>query len=156
MQKKAEIAALYRTHADMVYRVCFTCLKGHRMYTEDALQATFLALIRCGKRFESKSHEKAWLIVTASNVCKNMLKRSHRKDVPLEPYVHAPAEAQDETLRAVLLLPETERLCIYLHYYEGYCAREIGGMINKTESTVWGYLHKGRGMLKTMLKEDMR
>lgn len=156
LHTRAEIAAIYRTHADMVYRVCFTCLKGHRMDTEDALQATFLALIRCGKRFETKAHEKAWLIVTASNVCKNMLRRSHRRDVPLEPYLHRPTEPQDETLLSVLQLPETERLCIYLHYYEGYSAREIGRMINKTDSTVWGYLHKARGMLKTMLKEDER
>lgn len=154
MQTKAEIAAMYRAHADMVYRVCFTCLKGHRMDTEDALQATFLALIRCGKHFESGSHLKAWLIVTASNVCKNMLKRSHRKDVPLDPGLHAEAPPQDETLHAVLQLPDTERLCVYLHYYEGYSAREIGGMIRKTESTVWGYLHKGRGMLKALLKEN--
>ena len=65
------MTALYRVHADTVYRVCFTCMKGHRMDAEDALQATFLALMRCGKRFESAAHEKAWLIVTASNVCKN-------------------------------------------------------------------------------------
>ncbi len=114
MQTKAEIAALYRAHADTVYRVCFTCMRGHRMDTEDALQSTFVALMRSGKRFESAAHEKAWLIVTASNICRNMLKRSHRRDVPLDAELSLAGAEQDETLQAVLALPERERLCIYL------------------------------------------
>ncbi len=155
LHTKAEITALYHAHADTVYRVCFTCLKGHRMDTEDALQATFLALMRSGKRFESAVHGRAWLIVTASNICRNMQKRRHRRDVPLEGSPQTPhCDPQDETLEAVLQLPEPERLCVYLHYYEGYSAGEIGGMIGKKDSTVWSYLHKARGKLKAALAED--
>jgi len=154
---KTEIAAAYQTYADTVYRICYTCMKGHRMDAEDALQATFLALLRSGKRFESAAHEKAWLIVTASNICKNMLKRRYRGDVPLEPELNASDDPSDgDTLKAVLNLPDPLRLSIYLHYYEGYSAREIGTMIRSKESTVWSYLHKGRGILRTALKEDMR
>jgi len=157
LHTKAKIAAAYQAHADTVYRVCYTCMKGHRMDTEDALQATFLALLRSGKRFESASHEKAWLIVTASNICKNMLKRSHRRDVPFDPELNsAKGMPEDETLQAVLGLPDPMRLCIYLHYYEGYTAREVAAMIHSKEATVWSYLHRGRGMLKAALKEDMR
>lgn len=154
MHTKAEITALYRAHADTVYRVCYACMKGHRMDTEDALQATFLALMRCGKHFDSPEHEKAWLIVTASNVCRNMLKRSHRRDVPLDADTQETGHTQDETLQAVLALPQPERLCVYLHYYEGFSAREIGSMIGKKDGTVWSTLHKGRSMLKAMLKEE--
>jgi RNA polymerase sigma-70 factor (ECF subfamily) len=151
------MTALYRAHADTVYRVCYTCMKGHRMDAEDALQMTFLALLRCGKRFEGSAHKKAWLIVTASNICRNMLKRRHRSDVPFDADAGAPqSNPQDETLQAVLALPEHERLSIYLHYYEGYSAREIGAMLRKKDGTVWSYLHRGRGRLKAMLKEDMK
>ena len=96
------------------------------MDTEDALQATFLALLRSGKRFESTAHQKAWLIVTASNICRNMLKRSHRRDVPFDPELNSTPDTPDgETLGAVLGLPDPMRLCIYLHYYEGYTGHEI-------------------------------
>ncbi len=155
MLTRSEITALYRTHADMVYRVCFTCMRGHRMDAEDALQATFLALIRSGKRFESAAHKKAWLIATAGNTCKNMLKRSHRKDVPLEMELSAAEKgANPDMLCAVLALPERERLCICLHYYEGYTAGEIARIIRCKESTVWGYLHKARARLRIALRED--
>ncbi len=157
MHTKADIAAAYHTHADTVYRICYTCLKGHRMDAEDALQAAFLALLRSGKRFESAAHQKAWLIVTASNICKNMLKRRYRGDIPLDPELNAADSTPDcETLQAVLGLPDPMRLCIYLHYYEGYAAREIAAMIRSKESTVWSYLHRGRGLLRSALKEDIR
>lgn len=149
-----EITAIYERQVDTVYRVCFTYLKGSRMDIEDAVQSAFIALLRSGKRFGSVAHEKAWLITVASNLCKNMLTRKHRTDVPFDPERHAAAEEKDETVEALMQMPENERLSLYLHYYEGYTAREIGGMIGSAESTVWGYLHKGRGMLRRMLEED--
>ncbi len=125
------------------------------MDIEDAVQSAFLALVRKGMRFKSEGHAKAWLIVTASNICRNMLKRSYRSDLELIADRHDSRDEKDETLEAVLGMPENERVSIYLHYYEGYTAKEIGDMIGKTESTVWGYLHRGRAMLRKMLREEV-
>lgn len=125
------------------------------MDSEDAVQSAFLALVRSGKRFSSGEHAKAWLIVTASNICRNMLKRSFRSDAVFDADKHESGNESDETLEAVLEMPENERVSVYLHYYEGYTAKEIGDMLGKTESTVWGYLHRGRVMLRDMLKEDV-
>lgn len=151
---KQEIEQVYRRHADTVYRVCYTYMKGHRMDLEDAVQTTFVRLMRCGKRFVDAEHEKAWLITVARNVCLNMLKKRHRKD---EALADAQIEAAPETgdvMQLVLTLPEDERIAVYLHYYEGYTAGEIGAMIGKKESTVWGYMHRGRKHLAVMLKEE--
>lgn len=150
-----EITAIYNRHVNTVYRICFTYLKGNMMDVEDAVQSTFIALMRSGKRFGSSAHEKAWLITVASNLCKNMLLRKHRKDIAFDPDRHIVPEEKDETREALMQIPEYERLSLYLHYYEGYTAREIGEMLHKTESTVWGYLHRGRGMLRSMLREDV-
>ena len=150
-----EITAIYDEYVDTVYRVCFTYLKGNRMDIEDAVQSTFIVLMRRGMNFESAAHQKAWLITVSSNLCKNMLKKSSREDVAFETERHGRAEEKDETMEALMEMPGNEALSIYLHYYEGYTAKEIGEMLHKTESTVWGYLYKGRSMLKTMLKEDI-
>lgn len=150
-----EITSIYNKHVNTVYRVCFTYLKGNMMDVEDAVQSTFIALMRSGKSFISSSHEKAWLIKVASNLCKNMLLRKHRNDIVFDPDRHIVLEEKDETKEALMQIPEYERLSLYLHYYEGYTAKEIGEMLHKHESTVWGYLHKGRGILRSMLKEDM-
>ena len=147
-----QLTELYWQHADMVYRVCFTYLKGHKADAEDATQSVFLNVIRKGVP-ENVVSVKAWLITCAVNRCKNMLRLTYRQDVPLEDR-YARADARDETLELILRLPKPQRLSIYLHYYEGYNARQIGRVLQKSESTVWGYLHKGRNTLKRQLTED--
>ncbi len=149
-----QIAATFEEHADTVYRVCFTYFKGNVMDAEDAVQTVFLNLIRSRKTFESAGHQKAWLIVTAANVCKNMLKSKRRTTAQ----VHQPQSetAVDETFGIVLELPEMYKLTIYLFYYEGYSAKEIGGMLGKRQSTVWKYLKTGRDLLRERITEEMR
>lgn len=65
-----ELVKIYNRHVDTVYRICFSFMKN-AADTEDMVQETFLKLISCKKKFTSKEHEKAWLIVTASNTCKD-------------------------------------------------------------------------------------
>ncbi|MGI5929791.1 MAG: RNA polymerase sigma factor [Pseudoflavonifractor sp.] len=117
-----EITELYETHVDMVYRLCFTILKN-RFDTEDAVQNTFIKLMHYSKPFDSPEHEKAWLIVTASNTCKDALRRASRRDEPLELQrdLLAPASADpagNTVLDAVLALPLKYRAPVYLYYYE--------------------------------------
>ena len=57
-------------------------------------------------------------------------------------------------LEAVLSLPQKYKDPIYLHYYEGYTAREIGEMLHKKENTVYSLLSRGRELLKQKLGGD--
>lgn len=54
-------------------------------------------------------------------------------------------------MEAVLSLPVKYKDVIYLHYYEGYSAVEIGKIIGKKENTVYSLLSRGREMLKGKL-----
>lgn len=144
------IEKIYEQHVDAIYRVCFTYFKGHKMDAQDAVQSTFIKLLSKTKHFESIEHERAWLIRVASNICINMLKRKHKTDEPLSETISTSDEV-DYTLSEVLKLPENIRVSVYLHYYEGYSASEIGRMLGKSDSAVWGYLHRGRKMLKQVL-----
>lgn len=73
-----EIAEIYNRHYNTVYRICFSFMKNAED-AEDMVQETFLKLISSKKQFESEEHEKAWLIVTASNTCKDELRRWKRR-----------------------------------------------------------------------------
>lgn len=92
---------MYQEHCQTVYRVAFTYMKNS-YDAEDAVQETFARLIRSGERFRSREKEKAWLIVTVSNVCKDMLRRHYRSDRALEDYRYlaAPPHEVDETMEA--------------------------------------------------------
>jgi len=134
----------------MVYRVCFTCL-GNKHDAEDALQTTFMNLLRAGQK-DSIRNIKAWLIVCAKNSCTDILRRGYRNESTLEDW-YAHTDTRDETRELLHSLPGPERLAVYLHYYERYTAAQIGKILKKSESTVWGYLHKGRKKLKQLIQE---
>lgn len=57
-------------------------------------------------------------------------------------------------LEAVLRLPEKYKNAVYLHYYEGYTAKEIGSILHRKESAVYTLLHRARNMLRAELEEN--
>lgn len=118
-----------------------------------------MKLINSDKRFESADHEKAWLIVCASNHCRDVLKSAYRAkagDMP-EDVVdeHAGGDPYDETLEAVLALPDKYKDCIYMHYYEGYKTEEIARITGRQPSTVRSHLSEARALLKGTLGGDL-
>ena len=155
-----EIAAIYERQMPTVWRVCRTYMK-RTADTEDAAADTFAALIRSSPEFENPEHEKAWLIRTASNVCKNMLRRASRRDESLEeldgngPEFAAPEEDEEtRALRdAVDRLPERCRIVVYLYYYEGYSTDEIAKLLKRPPSTVRNQLSDARKLLRERLGE---
>ena len=147
-----ELEALYRRHVKTVWNVCITLLR-RPADAEDAVQETFVRLLRSNPEFESEEHEKAWLIRTAQNVCKNDLARARRRDVPLENAADAAHSAPeiDETLAALRTLPEQYRIALYLHYYEGYSTVELAGLLRRPASSIRSDLRRGRERLRALL-----
>ena len=70
LRTNEELAQIYNRHVTTVYNVCFMYMKNPHD-TEDMVQNTFIRLMRDPTRFESEEHEKAWLIRTAINLCKD-------------------------------------------------------------------------------------
>jgi RNA polymerase sigma factor (sigma-70 family) len=129
----------------------------NRPDTEDMVQNTFIRLMRDKTVFKSEEHEKAWLIVTATNLCKDHFKHWWSKTVSLDHAAEAAVEQPfsiDSNLEKVLALPSRYKTAIYLYYYEGYSTVEIAKIMKKDPSTIRGYLHKGRKLLKMELEGD--
>ncbi len=125
---------------------------------EDILQDTLLEYFQRDREFDSEEHIKAWLLRVATNKSKNIvLNFWHRNRVSLEEYMEEVPfqEPEDRKLaEAVLSLPKKYRIIIHLYYYEDYSVREIGDVLNLTQSAVKNRLLRGRKMLKEMLKEE--
>ena len=151
-----EIAEIYSRHIRTIYRVCFAYMKNSAD-TEDAVQVTFVKMIRSGAVFESEEHEKAWLIRTASNVCKDILKAWWRRRENLEDYeqLHGTGDIEvDDTLTVVMALPDKYKTVVYLYYYEGYTSVEISEILHKPQSTIRNYLCEARNVLREQLGSD--
>lgn len=147
-----EFVEVYYRQVDTVYRICYSFMKN-RADTEDMVQETFLRLLSAKKEFENERHEKAWLIVTASNLCKDSLKKWWRKNENIEDYTYLAQEAREEdgVLEAILALPSDYKEAVYMYYYEGYSTAEIARHMRCPESTVRSRLMRARKQLKTLL-----
>jgi len=154
-----EITEIYNRNVKSVYRVCFMYMKN-KADTEDLTQTTFLRLISSGVNFENYEHERAWLIRTAVNLCKNSLKSFWNKTVAFDEALDSGNSGMyeipdpDETLKKVMALTPKLKTALYLYYYEGYNTEEIAGLMSKPVSTVRGYLHRGRSALKSKLEKE--
>ena len=141
-------------YADLVRRVCMIHLKNHTD-TEDIFQAVFLKYVTGTTEFESEEHEKAWFIRVTINACKDLLRSFFRsRTVSLEDLLEQPDQVPEdhrEVLEAVLALPDKYRDVVYLHYYEGYTAPEIGTILHKNPNTVYTLLTRARDELRKML-----
>ena len=157
MRSEQEVNRAMERHADSVRRLCLIHLKNHAD-TEDIFQNVFLKYALSSIRFESEEHERAWFIRVTLNACRDLLRRFfRRRTVSLEKLVEQPAQiAPDhrEVLEAVLALPQPYRDAVYLHYFEGMTAPQIGGALRKNVHTVYTLLTRARQRLRETLGGD--
>lgn len=142
-----------KIHSEAMFRAAYALLRS-RDDAEDAVQEAFLRLIKNDVAFRDDEHEKAWLLRVTINISKNMLKASHRKNLPLEEDIPYEGKQTDEVLPCVLALPERYRTVIHLYYYEGYSIKEIASILKLPSATVGTRLARARGLLKSTLEGD--
>ena len=153
---REEIEAIYRRQFKLVYQICLVLMKNVSD-AEDAAQTVFRKVVERGEAFRDPEHEKAWLIVTARNECRDQLKhwwRRCREDASaLDALVWE--EPEDGLVwDQVAALPDKHRLVLYLHYYQGYTTGEIANMLGDNPSTVRSRLVQARKKLKLRLEAE--
>jgi|SRR5690625_2990185 len=156
LQSNEGFIQIYHRHVDMVYRICFIYMKN-KYDTEDMVQNTFIRLMNHDITFENYEHEKAWLIRTATNLCKDHFKSWWKKRVRINNNVSDKRQETfviDGTLKKVLSLPPKYKAVIYMYYYEGYSTVDIAHILNKNESTIRGQLLTARKRLKAMIERE--
>ena len=143
---RQEAQRLAEAYADLILRLAYTYC-GHTQDAQDICQTVFLKLLEKAPAFQSPEHEKAWIIRTTANACKDLLKSHWRKTTaPLEAAAAVPAPQPEEgSLLAAV---------IYLYYYEGYSAKEIARLLGANPATVSTRLRRGRARLKALLEQE--
>ncbi len=154
--RNSQILDIYNRHVDTVYRVCYSFMKN-RTEAEDMVQETFLKLLTHPMEFESQRHERAWLIVTASNVCKDALRKWWRHPgrlTELDGAEGMTVTMENPVAEAILALPENAKTVVYLYYYEGYSTGEIAKHLRCPEATIRSRLARARKQLEKLLGGD--
>ena len=140
----------FKQYTDTVYRVAVHNTVNFSD-AEDVTQEVFIKLLETNKAFRDSEHLKAWLIRVTVNLCRDKIKKTSRETLVEDVAYKNSGEAETDILRAVKSLPENYRNTIYLHYYEGYTAKEIGRILDAKENTVLSWLSRGREALRKEL-----
>lgn len=135
----------------------------------DALQISYMkAFAHIGEQEHPESFEK-WLKKIVINECRNYL-RDNGKHIFSTVYIGGSYDdvegsdltvdiAGNEELRRTLdeilsSLPEKQRVCVNLFYYEKYSVAEIAALLGISEGTVKSRLHYGRRTLERKYKRS--
>ncbi len=163
---RLETGELIAEYWKSVYAVAYIICRN-RSDAEDAAQDAFVRYYQHRKEYESKEHIKAWLMKTAANRAKNMVRSYFRKNtVPLEDYMNSleqedspdrdliQKEERKQLTAAVMTLPEKYRIIIHLYYYSDCSGAEIAEILGLSEANVRKRLSRARVMLKEKMGED--
>lgn len=155
MNHTQQAERLANTYADAILRLSYTYLKNTHD-AQDICQTVFVKLLTHPMEFDTPEHEKAYILRMTANACKDLLRSPWRKrncslDACLE--VPAPEAPDGSVLAAVNQLPDNYRTVLYLFYYEGYQAEEIGRILGISRSAVHVRLTRAREKLKPYLEE---
>lgn len=145
-EKENEFNTAYDLYADMLYKIAYLHT-ADKDESEDILQEVFIKLLYKSPSFKDSEHKKAWLIKTTTNQCKDFLKSSRRKTLPLNDEILGEEIFDDKKLDSKY------KTVLYLYYYEDYTVEMIASTLSLSKSNVKMRLKRGRELLKNELEE---
>ncbi|HSZ14192.1 MAG TPA: sigma-70 family RNA polymerase sigma factor [Solirubrobacteraceae bacterium] len=148
---------LYARYADNIYGYVRSIVHDSHE-AEDVTQQVFAKLIHViGKYEEREVPFFAWVLRVARNLALDHLRR--QRAVPVEE-VRATGEAASDSgssqrmsdlCEALSELPRDQREVLVLRHFAGLSPTEIATRIGRTEGSVHGLHHRGRGALRAEL-----
>lgn len=153
------IEQILKEYSDLIYKLCFLNLSS-TSDIDDVFQDVFLKLISTGQKFNDPTHEKAWIIRTTINRCKDVNKSFNRKltdsiEDKIISYDEDFDKVDNQVLKAVMNLPEKYKQSVYLFFYEGYTVPDIAKLLNAKENTIYSNIHRAKAILKKQLGGDL-
>jgi len=152
-------APLYDRHGERMKSIARNLL-GNGPDAEDAVQDAFLKAFRSAEDFRGTCRLSTWLYRLVVNTCYDLLRRKKRRPVaqPLDDVISMPAAAEDHELRLSLeqslsQLGERPRTAFLLYAVEGLSHKEIGEVLEISESGSKSLLFEARRKLQRLLLE---
>ncbi|MFW5752764.1 MAG: sigma-70 family RNA polymerase sigma factor, partial [Planctomycetota bacterium] len=153
---------LFARYVDMAFRVAVR-LVGSSSDAEDVVQNAFLGVMAQAGRYRGINSAKAWIMRIVVNHARMHLRGEGRRRLRQQKAweQHSFEDGEDRTDEAVLeqvrlmvddLLPEHERLPLWMHYREGLNLKEVAQALGRRESTVRTQVARGIGRLRSAMQ----
>jgi len=151
---------LYVHYADHVYGYVASIVRDD-YEAEDVTQHVFAKLMTVLPKYEPREVPfSAWILRVARNVAVDHMRQ--RRAIPCEEVRDLETHANDDEssrhrslgLRdALATLPEDQRQVVVMRHLIGLTPGEIAGCLGRSEPSIHGLHHRGRGALRTALAE---
>jgi len=149
---------LYVHYADHVYGYVASIVRDD-YEAEDVTQHVFAKLMTVLPKYQPREVPfSAWIIRVARNVAVDHMRQ--RRAIPCEEVRELETRVDDDdTTRhrslglrdALATLPEDQRQVVVMRHLIGLTPGEIAGRLGRTEPSIHGLHHRGRGALRTAL-----
>ncbi len=163
--QEAAVEALVAQYAAALYRVAYSVLRN-AADAEDAVQETFLRVLRHRDNLDEVRDRRVWLIRIVWNIVLDRKRRAKTrpetddveelarvlpsKGLSAE-QIAAAAQHHAQVLACVDKLPAKERQVLMLSAFEELSSVEIAGVLGITESSVRSRLFRARNLMAELL-----
>ncbi len=170
-QDVAAYEQLYDRHAQTIYGLILRIVRSQTI-AEEVLQEVFWQIWKNAGKFKNRGAAKAWIFRIARNRSLDELRRQKvrpqtAEKIEVETVIHnagshhqsaaQEAERQHNAERiqhALRNIPEEQRTCFELAYFEGLSQREIAKEINIPVGTVKSRMRIGLEKLERLLRSE--
>lgn len=152
--REALARRLVDTYSDQLLRLAYSLL-NNVPDAQDVCQEALLKRLDHALIFESREHERAWLIRVTINLCKNLRRSPWRtRTVGLDTVAEQAAFQPEEggVLEEVQQLPAKYREVLVLYYYMGYDTNEIADILGIRAEAVRARMSRARQKLRLGLE----
>jgi RNA polymerase sigma factor (sigma-70 family) len=160
-QLLAEIESLYREQFSDFVAVAASIV-ADRETAREAVQEAFASVVRGRRQFRGEGRLEAWVWRVVINAARKRKKRQAQHDVIVRDAEAStngalPNEAEElDIATLVAVLPERQRLVLFLRYYADLDYRSIAQVLNVKTGTVSASIHAAHANLRRILKEVPR
>ena len=165
LDRDEAIAELFDRHYAPMCRLAYVIL-GDAAMAEEIVMEALLKTFTGWNRLRDTDRVDAYLRRAVVNLCRSKIRRkvierrvnatSHHRDERKAPdWDPERHETSRLVWRAVVGLPERQRACVVLRYFEDLPEAEIAEVLDCSVGTVKSQLSKARGKLQAALGEDL-
>lgn len=158
------IEEICNEYSNSIYKYLL-CITKDEILAEDLTQETFLIAIKDIDRFRNECSINSWLCKIAKNLWYNHLRKKYRNNViSIENLIIKDENSLEENFiekemsiyKYLSKLKENEKKVIYFRISGELSFKEIGDILDKSETWARVTFYRGKEQLKKIMMEDLK
>jgi len=167
-QSQEYFSILYNRYSTKVYSRCLSLLKNEAT-AADASQDIFMKIFLNLARFNQKSRFSTWVYSITYNYCIDHIRRKKKEKTVLTDEEQQIGDVQEEVSDKELFeieldrikeimekIPSEDKVVLMMKYQEGRSIKEIGEIINKSESATKMKLKRAKHKVRSIYLENFK